>query len=143
MLVPNSDQQELANRSPRHKGIRTTNWGVVVNNRRIHQTPTPDAEENRLPPPLRNLSRSHTKRYRNCLLQARNLTRTRGHALRFYREKWLHPLRVVVPDVSQKPQANNDRHGYSPSNKAEIAISPNWRIRWYSTCQMANSTIFS
>jgi hypothetical protein len=60
MSVPDSDQQELANRSTRHKGIRTTNWGVVVNNRRIHRSPTPNAEENRLPPPLRNLSRSHT-----------------------------------------------------------------------------------
>ena len=57
------------------------------------------------------------KRYRNSLLQARNSTRTRGHALRFYRAKWLHPLRVVVPDVSQKPQADivaDDRQGYSP-----------------------------
>jgi len=60
MSIPNSDQQELANRSTRYNGIRTTNWGIIVNNRRIHRSPTPDAEENRLPPPLRNLSQSHT-----------------------------------------------------------------------------------
>ena len=60
MPVPD---QATVNRATRHNGQRTLNWNSVINNNRIHRSPTPDAEDAalRLPPALRQrTSRSNT-----------------------------------------------------------------------------------
>ena len=52
MPVPD---QATVNRATRHNGQRILNWNLVINNNRIHRSPTPDAEDAalRLPPALR------------------------------------------------------------------------------------------